>query len=156
MKKQERKIGVYDLNHTEIEYPEGIKWTRQRKAVYAVLWNATEPMSAVRIYHLVEQESDGEEYAPSTIYRILSAFEEKGLIEKEADMVDGTITYELCRGSHKHYAVCLECKRRIPLQNCPFAHIHLDRETEDFTIIDHKLEVYGYCKDCREVKSAEK
>ena len=132
-----------------MEYPRGMKWTKQRKAVYKVLWETQEPLNAIKIYNLVEQQAEGEEYAMSTIYRILSAFEEQGLVEKEAAMEDGTIYYSLCRGEHTHYAVCLECHKRIPLQSCPFAHIHLEQETEDFVITNHKLELYGYCKNCR-------
>ena len=137
----------------EIEYPEGLKWTRQRRSVYRVLWEAAEPLSAVQIYNRVEKSGDGGEYAVSTIYRILAAFEEMGLLEKSTWMGEGTVVYELTRGGHTHYAVCLECHRRIPLQNCPFSHIHLEKETEEFTVTGHKLELYGYCKTCKEAKN---
>lgn len=136
-------------------YPEGIKWTKQRKAVYRALWEADSPLSAQQIYRRAGgMGEDGEAYAFSTIYRILGAFEEKGLLEKTAWMgesEDGhtTMLYELKKGGHTHYAVCLECRRRIPLKNCPFAGLHLEKETEEFTVTDHKLELYGYCRDCR-------
>lgn len=133
----------------QIEYPQGIKWTKQRKNVYAVLQEATEPLTAVQIYHLSEKLAEGGEYALSTIYRILAAFEEKGLVSKTTWMGDGAVVYELNRGEHTHYAVCLECHKRIALQSCPFAHIHLGQDTDDFTVTGHKLELYGYCKDCR-------
>lgn len=133
----------------KLQYPQGIKWTKQRKKVYQVLWKADEPLNATQIYNLVEQEAEGEEYALSTIYRILAAFEENELVEKTTWMGDGTVVYALNRGEHTHYAVCLECHRRIPLSSCPFAHIHLEKETEDFVVTGHKLELYGYCKECR-------
>lgn len=37
----------------EIEYPQGIKWTKQRKNVYTVLQGAEEPLSAVQILSLI-------------------------------------------------------------------------------------------------------
>lgn len=132
-----------------LHYPQGLKWTKQRKSVYRVLWDAAEPLSAVQIFNLAVQKTEGDEYALSTIYRILSAFEEKGLVEKTSWLEDGTVVYALNRGEHTHYAVCLECHRRVPLQNCPFAHIHLEREAEDFVITGHKLELYGYCSACK-------
>lgn len=132
----------------KIEYPQGVKWTKQRKAVYEVLWNASEPLNAVQIYNLVEKSEDAT-YAVSTIYRILSAFEEKNLVSKTTWMGDGTVVYELNRGEHTHYAVCLECHKRIALQSCPFAHAHMEQETGDFTVTGHKLELYGYCKECK-------
>lgn len=132
------------------EYPAGMKWTRQRRDVYGVLAQAKEPLSAVQIYHRIDRQGDDTGYAVSTIYRILSAFEEKGLVSKSAWMADGTVVYELNRGGHTHYAVCLECHKRVALQSCPFAHIHLDSEAEDFTVTGHKLELYGYCRECQE------
>lgn len=140
----------------EIEYPQGIKWTRQRKSVYRVLWETSEPLSAIQIYRLALSHMDGEEYAVSTIYRILAVFEEKGLVEKSTWMGDGTVVYNLNRGGHTHYAVCLECHRRIPLQGCPFAQMHLNSAAEDFTVTGHKLELYGYCKRCRDAQKQEK
>lgn len=133
------------------EYPQGIKWTKQRKSVYKILWNAAEPLSAAQIYQLACRNQQ-EEYAPSTVYRILAAFEEQGIAEKTTWMGDGTAVYSLNRGGHTHYAICLECHKRIPLQSCPFSHMHMGSETGDFTITGHKLELYGYCKACQEMR----
>lgn len=133
----------------EVKFPQGIKWTRQRKNVYTVLREAKEPLSAVQIYRLAEKLADGEDYAVSTIYRILAVFEEKGLVSKTTWLGDGAVVYELNRGQHIHYAVCLECHKRIALSGCPFAHIPLEQGTGDFTVTGHKLELYGYCKDCK-------
>lgn len=132
----------------ELQYPKGIKWTKQRKAVYQVLWQAKEPMSAVQIYQEVDK-AEQSTYAVSTVYRILATFEENEFVSKTTWMGDGTVVYELNRGEHTHYAVCLECHKRIALSACPFAHAHLEHETEDFTVTGHKLELYGYCKECK-------
>ena len=137
----------------EFSYPQGLKWTKQRKSVYRALWETAEPLSAAQIYQRImagEEGKAGAGYAVSTVYRILTAFEEKGLVEKNAWMEDGTIVYSLNRGGHTHYAVCLKCPNRIPLRDCPFSHIHLEEGMEDFTVTGHKLELYGYCKNCRE------
>ncbi len=137
-----------DRKAMDLQYPVGLRWTRQRKNVYHVLREAEGPLTAVQIYHLAEAVAQGEEYAISTIYRILAAFEERDLVEKSARLEDGTAAYALKKGEHVHYAVCLECHRRIPLQNCPFAHIQIEKETGDFTVTSHKLELYGYCREC--------
>lgn len=131
------------------EYPQGIKWTKQRKDVYRILAEASEPLSAQQIYHqLAREEADGG-YAPSTIYRILNVFEEHELVRKTTWMDDATVVYEKKRGGHTHYAVCLSCHKRVPLQSCPFAHIHFPETGDDFQITEHKLELYGYCRDCK-------
>lgn len=139
----------------ETTYPQGLKWTKQRKSVYRVLREAEEPLNAVQIYHLAEREAEDDGFALSTVYRILAAFEEKGLVEKNVWPDDGAVAYTLNRGGHTHYAVCLECHRRIPLQSCPFAHMRLGSEAEEFTVTGHRLELYGFCKDCRETRGSE-
>ncbi len=144
-----KKGAIYEMPSEEINYPAGMKWTRQRKTVYKVLMEAEKPLNAAAIYSLVEKETEGGNYAPSTIYRILSFFEEQGLVEKETWMGDGTAVYSLNRGGHTHYAVCLECHRRFPLRSCPFSHIRMGEETENFMVTGHRLELYGYCVECR-------
>ncbi len=135
----------------EIKYPEGIKWTRQRKDVYHVLLTASEPLSAVQIYNRIEHHKD-ENYAVSTVYRILAVFEEKGLVTKTTWLGDGTVLYELNTGRHTHYAICLKCHKKIALEACPFEHLHFYSSPEDFRVTGHKLELYGYCKECNSDK----
>ena len=141
----------------EISYPQGMKWTKQRKDVYNVLLHAAEPLSAVQIYNHIDKTDETGNYAVSTIYRILTAFEEKGIVTKTNWMGDGTLVYELNKGGHTHYAVCLNCHKRIPLEACPFERMHIPHSHgEDgldafgFQVTGHKLELYGYCKRCRE------
>jgi len=146
----------------EITYPSGVKWTKQRKCVYEVLYHAKEPLSATQIYHdivkhpekmeedaLGRTNSDPANYAVSTIYRILTTFEEKGLIIKSNRLDSNTFVYELARGGHTHYAVCLSCHKHILLHSCPFEHMHLPDTDGDFKITGHKLELYGYCGSCQ-------
>ncbi|MBQ7954689.1 MAG: transcriptional repressor [Lachnospiraceae bacterium] len=136
---------------TTTSYPAGMKWTKQRKDVYHVLAHAHEPMSAVQIYQQIEKEESAG-YALSTIYRILTAFEEKGYVSKSTFMGDGTVVYEWNKGEHTHYALCLSCHKRVALPSCPFEHVHLESDAGDFTVTGHKLELYGYCKDCEKQK----
>lgn len=134
----------------QIEYPTGIKWTKQRKDVYEVILGAHEPLSALQIYNSIAKNAQTANYAVSTIYRILATFEEHGIVNKTASMRDGMAIYERKSDHHTHYAVCLDCHKRVPMQACPITHIDLDGQDDSFTITDHKLEVYGYCKHCNE------
>lgn len=136
------------MEEKDIIYPKGIKWTRQRKDVCKVLVEAKEPLSAVQIYNRILKKEEEVNYAVSTIYRILAMFEKAGLVEKSTYMGDGTVLYEWSKGGHTHYAVCLLCHKRVALRACPFEHLHLDKDMGDFTVTGHKLELYGYCKDC--------
>ena len=135
-------------------YPEGIKWTRQRKDVYDILLNEQEPVSALQIYQQLLLTEEAQNYAVSTVYRILGTFEEKGLVHKDVRNSDHNGVYELERGEHTHYAVCLVCHKRIPLAHCPFSYLQeIPAQTaegpEDFVVTGHRLELYGYCRECR-------
>lgn len=140
-------------------YPEGIKWTKQRKDVFHVLNSATEPMSAAQIYTQILKNEPDVNYAVSTIYRILAAFEEQGFVEKTTFMGDDTVMYEWNKHEHTHYAVCLNCHKKVPVHVCPLEHFdHHDMmgrspwaeiaKSDDFVVTAHKLELYGYCKEC--------
>ncbi len=133
------------------EYPADIKWTRQRRDVYRILLAAAEPLSAAQIYKRLEQAPGEPGYAASTIYRILAVFEARGLLLKSSWPGDDTLLYELDRGGHTHYALCLGCRKRVPLKDCPFEHMHppMPRPQGDFEITGHKLELYGYCGECK-------
>ena len=137
---------------TNIQYPSGIKWTKQRKDVYNILLNANEPLSVLQIYQNTLKKETTEQYAISTIYRILSAFEEHELIHKSTWMDEGTVVYEINNGGHTHYAICLACHKRIPLMTCPLHHLQLTEEEKEFEITGHKLELYGLCKLCKNKK----
>ncbi len=133
--------------------PQGIKWTKQRKDIFHVLQCANKPLSAYDIYQeiLVKGEVDMSGFAISTVYRSLAVFEEKGLVEKSVLLGSDTAVYELTEGKHKHYAVCLSCHKLVPLKHCPFEHVahdHMESEDGDFVVTGHKLELYGYCREC--------
>ena len=138
------------MNHSTCEnaYPSGIKWTKQRKDVYRILLEAEEPLSAQEIYNRILSRDEKIGYAVSTIYRILTVFEEKNMVLKSTLMGEDMALYEWNKGEHLHYAICLNCHKKIPLQSCPMEHHHLSVKDGEFRVTGHRVEVYGYCKDC--------
>ncbi|HCP15167.1 MAG TPA: hypothetical protein DIT32_05275 [Peptococcaceae bacterium] len=56
--------------------------------------------------------------------------------------------------SHRHYLICLCCKRIEAIAHCPLKDDEetLAKET-DYRISGHKLVIYGYCPDCQNNKS---
>lgn len=138
------------MNHIICDktYPTGIKWTKQRKDVYHILKEANKPLSVHEIYNRIIKENENTSYAVSTIYRILTAFEGNGFVIKSTMVGEDMAVYELNKGDHLHYAICLNCHKRIPLKACPMEHNHMSVKEEEFKVTGHKVEVYGYCKDC--------
>ncbi len=134
----------------EKHWPCGFKKTRQRIDIYRVLYSASQPLSAAEIYSALNDPSAKESYAFSTIYRNLLSFEKAGIIIKTILTTEDTALYELKKETHKHYAVCLKCHKKIPLESCPLHEIahELKNSIPDFQVTGHQLEIYGYCKEC--------
>ena len=135
----------------ERNWPEGVKKTRQRVDIYKVLYDAGIPLSAAEIYGKLLESSPKEMYAFSTIYRNLLAFEKAGIVIKSVLSTQDNAVYELKQGTHRHYAVCVLCKKKIPINACPIHEIShdLEKSLPDFEVTGHQLEIYGYCSECK-------
>ena len=134
------------MKATPSAWPAGIKKTKQRKSVYSILERASLPISAPEIYNQVQNEDSS--IWLSTVYRILDYFVSEGLVVKTTVMDSSMAFYELNHNKHKHYAVCVNCRKVIELVNCPMEKFVPEIAESDFRILGHKVEMYGYCKDC--------
>ena len=134
------------MKQLQTDWPSGLKRTKPREQVLAVLEQAAKPLSAMEICS--EIEKNGESAWLSTVYRILELFVNKGMALKIAMMNSDMALYELNRYQHKHYAVCMSCQKIFPMENCPMEKFIPKIQDKDFRVIGHNLEVYGYCKDC--------
>ncbi len=127
---------------------DGLKKTKQREMIYRVLQDAKHPLSAIEI--CAEIEKTGEQAWPSTVYRVLDSFEKKNLVEKVATTNGGMALYERKRDQHRHYAVCLHCRKTFPLNACPIEEFLPILKQDGFQVTGHNIELYGFCKDCVE------
>ena len=86
----------------------------------------------------------------STIYRILELFNKKNIVRRTTLLEDDKAVFELNHIEHRHHLICLGCKKIIDIEHCPLDSFEKDLEAStDFSIVDHKLELYGYCKECK-------
>ena len=85
------------------------------------------------------------------MYRALEAFEEAHVVSRTVLKDSPEALYSLSESGHHHYAICLSCKSRTELEGCPFEkeEEHLHTTDQDFMVVGHTVEVFGYCKDCR-------
>lgn len=132
-------------------WPEGLKKTRQRVDIFEILYGSELPISATDIFSELSKRHPDEMYAFSTIYRNLLAFEKAGVITKYMLSTEDTAVYEIKNRRHKHYAVCLKCHKKFPINACPLHIIEEDIKSSvpGFGITGHNLEVFGYCLDCQ-------
>ena len=86
----------------------------------------------------------------ATVYRNLEAMQGRG--EVSAGLLEnGERLYAAAEPhAHKHYMICKGCNAMVDLPACP---LHaLEEEiagAAGFTVTDHVIQLYGYCKDCR-------
>jgi Fur family ferric uptake transcriptional regulator len=134
------------MNETKIKWPVGVKKTRQRQSVLAVLENSPNPLNAEDILSLAKK-NEGSIWL-STVYRILDLFVKKGIVTRASVLDNDYAMYEINRYQHRHYAVCMGCRKVIQMDNCPMEKFTPRLDEGDFKVTGHKVEIYGYCKDC--------
>ncbi|WMJ88022.1 Fur family transcriptional regulator [Anaerocolumna sp. MB42-C2] len=135
------------MKEIQINWPAGIKRTKQRENVLTILESSDKPLSATEICTQMEKTSD-EPVWLSTIYRIMELFVKKGIVIKTNMMSNEMAVYEINQFKHKHYAVCINCHKIITLDNCPMEKFIPKLEDENFHVMGHNLEIFGVCKDC--------
>lgn len=142
------------MKEVQSDWPAGLKKTKQRQCVLSVLEQAKKPLSAMEIGSLIEKE-EGSIWL-STVYRVLELFVRENVAVKTVITDSEKALYELNRNEHKHYAVCLNCHKVVQIDFCPLEGFAPHLASNDFQVTGHKLEMYGYCKDCNEKNATEK
>ena len=127
-------------------WPKGVKRTKPRALVMQVLEGAQQPLGAMEIFSQIEKT--GEAIWLSTVYRVLELLVEKGVANKVAVTNSDMAVYALNRNAHRHYAVCMGCRRIVPVDDCPLGHFTPKVAEQGFQVLGHNLEIYGYCDGC--------
>ena len=125
----------------------GLKVTLPRLKILEVLESSpSHHLSAEDIYRmLIEQH---EEVGVATIYRVLSQFEESGIVHK-LNFENNQAVYELCGADHHDHLVCVKCNKIIEFQDDVIEKHQIQiADKHGFELTDHSLYLYGLCKDC--------
>ena len=126
----------------------GLKPTKHRLAIMDMFLSLNKPVSAEDIYnHLVKKDIS---INLSTVYRTLETLENKDIIRTV--ILNGTdkALFEITEHNHKHYFLCIECKKMVPIMHCPLE-AYEQRLTEEsgVEVTGHRLDIFGYCRDCK-------
>jgi len=100
------------------------------------------------IFRLVREEDPRIGY--TTVYRTMKLLAECGLA-REIDLADGITRYEhLYNHQHHDHMICMECGSSIEFYNAAIEAVQ-DSASEQlgFRVLDHRLQIYGLCKNCR-------
>lgn len=126
----------------------GLKNTPHRIRIMEVLESHDVPVSAQDIYARLKE--DKVRISLSTVYRTLDKLVELDFVRKLSFTGEDSALFESIRKGHRHYLVCLKCRKKTVIDKCPIKDYQetLERES-DFSIEGHKLAIYGYCPECK-------
>ena len=138
-----------------MSFPDSLRKTKSRLKVWEILEKSATPLTARQIAQQASASGSGGESGKgvwlSSVYRALEAFEEAHVVSRTVLKDSPEALYSLSESGHHHYAICLGCKSRTELEGCPFEkeEEHLHTTDQDFMVVGHTVEVFGYCKDGR-------
>src|SRR5579872_7224685 len=122
----------------------GLKITIPRVKILQILENAQlHHLSAEDVYR--ELLDSGEDIGLATVYRVLTQFEEAGLVIKH-HFEGGQSVFEIDHGKHHDHLVCVKCNKVEE-----FIDHEIEKRQEQiaknagYTITDHSLNIYGIC-----------
>jgi Fur family transcriptional regulator, peroxide stress response regulator len=125
----------------------GLKVTPQRCAIYEMLTASPEHPTAEDIYRIVKRVYPM--MSQNTVYYTLSALKEAGLIS-EVNFGHEHARFDANRDAH-HHLVCVSCHEINDLYDEAFDRLSVSaQKNQQYTILGHRVEFYGYCKRCRE------
>ena len=126
----------------------GLKITLPRLKILQILEKSKEHhLSAEDIYrHLLDSDED---IGLATVYRVLTQFEEAGLVTRHHFEGDQSV-FELDRGEHHDHLLCVKCGRVEE-----FVDEIIEKRQQEiakqagYSITDHNLNIYGICGKCQ-------
>ena len=126
----------------------GLKITLPRLKILQILESSkVHHLSAEDVYKLLLQNEA--EIGLATVYRVLTQFEEAGLVVRH-NFEGGHSVFELSSGEHHDHIVCVKCGKveefrdeQIEMRQKAIA------KKLGFELTDHNLNMYGLCPKCQ-------
>ncbi|MFD4353555.1 Fur family transcriptional regulator [Nocardia sp. NPDC058518] len=124
----------------------GVRSTRQRSAISALLSNIDEFRSAQELHD--ELRKRGEGIGLTTVYRTLQSLADAGMVDVLRTDT-GESVYRQCSSGHHHHLVCRHCGRTVEVEG-PTVEAWAETIASDhgFTEVSHTLEIFGTCREC--------
>ncbi len=124
----------------------GVRATRQRAAISALLENLDEFRSAQEIHDELRRRGEG--IGLTTVYRTLQSLAANELVDTLRTDT-GESVYRRCSEHHHHHLVCRACGSTVEIQGGDVeawaAEVARDH---GFAEVSHTIEIFGICGDC--------
>ena len=126
----------------------GLKATLPRRRILEILEdNEDRHVSADDVYDRLR--ASGESIGLATVYRVLTQFEQAGLVIRHK-FDGGSAVFELAAGEHHDHLVCVRCNRVTEFIDDIIEERQRNIAADNgFAMTDHSLVIYGVCTDCQ-------
>ena len=124
-----------------------LRRSHPRLLIYQELSETKTPLSLQELYQgLLKKEK---KVGLTSIYRSLDLFESMGMVFKINN--GSSVKYKLCElEDHHHHIICKACGNVVELNFCDISDWSKKvSESTGYQVIDHQLNFYGICKDCK-------
>jgi Fur family ferric uptake transcriptional regulator len=129
----------------------GLRSTEQRRVVTEEFFASDGHLSIEELLDQVRVKEPRIGYA--TVYRTLKLLKECGLAY-ERHFGDGVSRYEVAWDDEHHdHLICIECDKIVEFEDDAIEDLqHQVAAKHGFTLVRHRLELYGVCPDCQAKK----
>ena len=125
-----------------------LKVTSKRVGLIEMIKVAAGPLSAEAIYRQLREKESGINL--SSVYRNLELMSSSGILVRTVDYEARRALYQMASKAHHHTMICLGCHLVIPIEECPLEAFQSKySEVNQFVIVSHRIELYGYCETCQ-------
>ena len=137
-------------NFEELLVQKHLKRTKARVMILRVL-EKNLPLTAGEVFEAVRKKDT--QLSLSTVYRNCETLAENGLLIRSTTMSDGLTRYEYDKGTPIQHGICLCCHRIFPIDvSLEEGYAEKLEAACDFEAFEPRIEIYGFCKDCRKAK----
>jgi Fur family ferric uptake transcriptional regulator len=125
-----------------------LKLTPHRELILETFLENEGHRSVEDVYHTVKAIDPRIGY--TTVYRMMKLMIRCGLA-REIELADGITRYEhLFNHEHHDHLICMECGNSIEFYNPEIEALQDAASAQlGFKVMDHKLQIYGVCSNCR-------
>ena len=125
----------------------GLRNTREREEIVQEIFSNTGHFDVEGLYMKLKRR--GSKVSKASIYRNIPLLIDSGLI-REVSYKDGHMHYEHVHGrAHHCHLSCIECGKVVEFVEPSIKEVEKRLESRyGFKIIEHRLDVMGYCKEC--------
>lgn len=128
----------------------GLKATLPRIKILTLLEeNIVRHVSAEDVYKTLLES--GEDLSLATVYRVLTQFEQAGLVTRH-HFEGGHSVFELNEGGHHDHILCVKCGRVDEFVDSVIEERQQKIATEKgYNMTDHSLYIFGICATCQKL-----